>query len=130
MFLAPLIGMVPPEATAPALIIVGWLMISVLTEFEEEAEGAAPAEGRRESRILSAINFHEVGVGFAAALTIMLMPFTFSITDGIAAGFIFYVLIRIFQRRAAEVHPLMYVAASAFLIYFLLPILQQELSWI
>jgi len=130
MFLAPLIGMVPPEATAPALIIVGWLMISVLTEFEEEAEAAAPSEGRRERKALSAINFHELGVGFAAALTIMLMPFSFSITDGIAAGFIFYVVIRIFQRRAGEVHPLMYAAASAFLIYFLLPILQQELSWI
>ncbi|MBA2614161.1 MAG: NCS2 family permease [Actinobacteria bacterium] len=135
MFIAPLIGMVPPQAVAPALIIVGWLMISVLTEFEEEAEeeelegGVRPREGR-ERRALSGINFHELGVGFAAAITIMLMPFSFSITDGIAAGFIFFVVIRIFQRQAGRVHPLMYGAAGAFVLYFLLPLLQQEFSWI
>ena len=134
MFFAPLIGMVPPQAVAPALIIVGWLMISILTEFEEEAEreeaGLPPVRAGEERRALSAINFHELGVGFAAALTIMLMPFSFSITDGIAAGFIFYVVIRLFQRRARDVHPLMYGAAAAFLLYFLIPLLQQEFDWI
>ena len=58
------------------------------------------------------------------------MPFTFSITDGIAAGFVVYVLIRIFQRRWATVHPLMYAAAAAFALYFLVPLLQQEFGWI
>ena len=60
----------------------------------------------------------------------MLMPFTFSITDGIAAGFIVYVLIRIVQGQWARVHPLMYAAAVAFTFYFLAPLLQQEFSWI
>jgi AGZA family xanthine/uracil permease-like MFS transporter len=60
----------------------------------------------------------------------MFMPFTFSITDGIAAGFIAYVLIRLFQGQWARVHPLMYGAAGAFALYFLIPILQQEFGWI
>jgi adenine/guanine/hypoxanthine permease len=133
MFLAPLIGMVPPQATAPALIIVGWLMISVLTESEEEAEVAEVGEGERAStakRQLAGIDFHDVALGLSAAIVIMLMPFSFSITDGIAAGFIAYVLIRIFQRQWATIHPLMYGAAVAFTIYFAVPILQQEFSWI
>jgi len=142
MFVAPLIGMVPPQATAPALIIVGWLMISVLTEAEEEAEasGAAPrqqrpdepvvARGVTPERPLAGIDFHDVAVGLSAAIVIMFMPFTFSITDGIAAGFLVYVLVRLFQRRWADVHPLMYAAAVAFAIYFAIPILQQEFSWI
>jgi AGZA family xanthine/uracil permease-like MFS transporter len=136
MFLAPIIGMVPPQATAPALIIVGWLMMSILTEVEEEAEieelgeGAAGPPPPRDRVRLAGIDFHDVAVGLSAALVIMLMPFTFSITDGIAAGFIVYVLIRIFQGRAGQVHPLMHAAAFAFVLYFLVPIAQQELSWI
>jgi AGZA family xanthine/uracil permease-like MFS transporter len=121
MFVAPLIGMVPPQATAPALIIVGWLMISVLTEAEDEAEGR---------RKLAGIDFHDVAVGLSAAIVIMLMPFAFSITDGIAAGFIVFVLVRVAQRRWATVHPLMYAAAAAFVLYFLVPLLQDTFDWI
>jgi AGZA family xanthine/uracil permease-like MFS transporter len=132
MFFAPLIGMVPPQATAPALIIVGWLMISVLTEVEEEAEEEELEGGVRRGRrrLAPGIDFHDVAVGLSAALVIMLMPFTFSITDGIAAGFIAYVLIRLFQGQWARVHPLMYGAALAFTMYFLVPLLQQEFDWI
>jgi AGZA family xanthine/uracil permease-like MFS transporter len=141
MFFAPLIGMVPPQATAPALIIVGWLMISVLTETEEEAELAegAPEVHRPEpvadrsplpERKIAGIDFHDVAVGLSAAIVIMFMPFSFSITDGIAAGFIVYVLVRLFQREWARVHPLMYAAAIAFALYFAIPILQQEFDWI
>jgi AGZA family xanthine/uracil permease-like MFS transporter len=132
MFIAPLIGMVPPQATAPALIIVGWLMISVLTEVEEEAEiaegGAAPPARAR--RALAGIDFHDIALGLSAAIVIMFMPFSFSITDGIAAGFIVYVLVRTFQGLWNQVHPLMWAAAIAFTIYFALPLLQQEFSWI
>jgi AGZA family xanthine/uracil permease-like MFS transporter len=127
MFLAPLIGMVPPQATAPALIIVGWLMISVLTEAEEEAEAA---EEGRPRRALAGIDFHDVALGLSAAIVIMFMPFSFSITDGIAAGFIVYVLVRTFQGQWSQVHPLMWAAALAFAIYFAIPIMQQEFSWI
>jgi adenine/guanine/hypoxanthine permease len=129
MFIAPLIGMVPPQATAPALIIVAWLMISVLTEVEEEAEPGRPAEQPRR-RTLAGIDFHDFALGFAAAVVIMFMPFSFSITDGIAAGFIVYVLARAVQGAWRTVHPLMWGAAIAFAIYFAIPILQQEFDWI
>jgi adenine/guanine/hypoxanthine permease len=141
MFVAPLIGMVPPQATAPALLIVAWLMISVLTEVEEEAEVVETGrEGPEEAttaqtttrprRYMAGINFHDLALGFGAAIMIMLMPFSFSITDGIAAGFIVYVLVRAFQGAWATVHPLMWAAALAFAIYFAIPIMQQEFDWI
>ena len=126
MFLAPIIGMVPPQATGPALVIVGWLMISTLTELEDEAEpGATP--GRRR---LAGIDFHDLAIGLPAALVIMLMPFSYSITNGIGFGFIAYCLIRATQGRAKDVHPLMWVASAAFTLYFFVPLLQDHLSWI
>jgi adenine/guanine/hypoxanthine permease len=142
MFLAPIIGMVPPQATAPALIIVAWLMISVLTEVEEEAEivetrrvgeeatTAEVTETTRPLRYIAGINFHDLALGLAAAITIMFMPFSFSITDGIAAGFIVYVLVRAFQGAWNTVSPLMWGSAIAFAIYFAIPMLQQEFDWI
>jgi AGZA family xanthine/uracil permease-like MFS transporter len=126
LFLAPLIGIVPPQATAPALVVVGWLMISVLTEVEEEAERGR----RRRGRPLAGIDFTDIAVGLPAALVIMVMPFSFSISDGIGFGFIAYVLIRLAQRRPRDVHPLMAVAAAAFALYFLVPLLQDTFDWI
>jgi AGZA family xanthine/uracil permease-like MFS transporter len=58
------------------------------------------------------------------------MPFSFSIADGIAFGFIAYVVIRTAQGHARRVDPLMWIAAAAFVLYFLVPILQDNLSWI
>ena len=66
----------------------------------------------------------------AAALIIMIMPFTWSITNGIGFGFIAYTLARVTQGRGREVHPFMYIAAGAFALYFLVPLLQDNLSWI
>ena len=132
MFIAPLIGMVPPQATAPALIIVGWLMISVLSEREEEAEAeeGVVSDRRGGPRALAGIDFGDVAIGLSAAIVMMFMPFTFSITDGIAAGFIVYVVIRLFQGQWARVHPLMYVAAGAFTLVFLVPLRQENFDWI
>jgi AGZA family xanthine/uracil permease-like MFS transporter len=124
MFFAPIIGMVPPQATAPALIIVGFLMMSALTESEELAE-----EGY-EGRKIAGIDFTDLGIGLAAALTIMFMPFTFSITDGIGVGFLAYVVVRAAQSRFKEVHPFMWLASAAFLLYFLVPFLQDTFDWI
>jgi AGZA family xanthine/uracil permease-like MFS transporter len=126
MFFAPLIGMVPPEATAAALVIVGWLMITTLTEAEEEIEGD-PVLARRK---FAGIDFHDFAIGFSAALVIMIMPFTYSITNGIGFGFIAYVLIRVAQGEWRRVHPFMFVAAGAFALYFLVPLLQDNLDWI
>jgi AGZA family xanthine/uracil permease-like MFS transporter len=152
MFLAPIIGMVPPQATAPALIIVGYLMMSVLSEAEEEADFEAgvlpledrPVAGRADEpltsprrdlvtptgRRIAGIDFQDLALGLGAALTILLMPFSFSIADGIAFGFIAYVVIRAAQGQARRVDPLMWVAAGAFALYFLVPVLQQQFSWI
>ena len=124
IFFAPIIGMVPPQATAAALLIVGYLMISALTEAEEEAEpGKHPLK-------LAGIDFHDVAIGVPAALTIILMPLTYSITNGIGFGFIAYVLIRLAQGAARRVHPLMYVVSALFFLYFLVPFLQDHVSWI
>ena len=128
LFFAPLIGMVPAQATAAALIIVGYLMVSQLTEGEDEAEieeGVATGKSK-----LAGIDFHDLAIGLPAALVIMLMPFSFSITNGIGFGFIAYVLIRAAQGRFRDVHPLMWAASAAFTLYFLVPLLQDHLSWV
>jgi AGZA family xanthine/uracil permease-like MFS transporter len=96
MFLTPLINLVPFEAVAPALVIVGFLM------FQQVAR----------------IDWHDLGIAIPAFLTIGLMPFTYSIANGLGAGFISYVLVRLFQGRAKEIHPLMWAVAAAFLIFF------------
>ena len=124
MFFAPIIGMVPPQATAPALILVGFLMMTSLTEVEEDAEG------RPTGRKLAGIDFTDLGIGLAAALTIMFMPFTFSITRGIGIGFLAFVTVRAAQGRPREVHPFMWIASAAFLLYFLVPFLQDTFDWI
>ena len=129
LFFAPVIGMVPSQATAAALIIVGYLMVSTLTEAEDEAEveeGIAP----RTRAKFAGIDFHDLAIGLPAALVIMLMPFSFSITNGIGFGFIAYVLIRATQARARELHPLMWAVSAAFALYFFVPLLQDHLSWI
>lgn len=124
MFFAPIIGMVPPQATAPALLLVGFMMMSVLTEAEEDAEG------RQDGRKLAGIDFTDLAVGLGAALTIIFMPLAFSITDGIGMGFIAFVVARAAQGRTKDVHPFMWLASSAFLLYFLVPLLQDTFDWI
>jgi adenine/guanine/hypoxanthine permease len=129
LFFAPLIGMVPAQATAAALIIVGYLMVSALTEAEGEAEieeGVTKSKGAR----FAGIDFHDIAIGLPAALVIMLMPFSYSITNGIGFGFIAYVLIRATQGRWRDVHPLMWAVSAAFTLYFFVPLLQDHLSWI
>jgi adenine/guanine/hypoxanthine permease len=76
------------------------------------------------------LDFTDLGIGLAAALTIMIMPFTFSITDGIGMGFLAYVTVRAAQNRGKEIHPFMWIASAAFLLYFLVPFLQDTFDWI
>lgn len=103
MFFAPIAGIIPPQATAPALILVGFLMASSLKE----------------------IDWTSFGEGFPALLTMLIMPLTFSITDGIGFGFISYVLIKLFRGQGREVNWLLWLSALAFLIFFTLPWLRQ-----
>jgi AGZA family xanthine/uracil permease-like MFS transporter len=119
--------MVPLQATAPALIIVGYLMMTALSESEEQAE---PGHERVAERKVAGIDFSDLALGFSAAITILVMPFTYSITNGIGFGFISYAVIRIAQGEWRRVHPLLYVVAGGFLLYFLVPLLQDNLSWV
>ena len=96
-FLAPLVAIIPYEAATPALIIVGFLMMSQIKN----------------------IDWDDMGIGVPAFLTIILMPFTYNISVGIGAGFITHVVIRLVQGRGKEVHPLMYLVSGLFMIYFL-----------
>lgn len=96
MFFAPLVQVVPFEAATPALVIVGFLMATQIRN----------------------IDFTDYGVAIPAFLTMVLMPYTFSITNGMGAGFVSYVLIRAFQGRAREVHPLLWLVSALFVVYF------------
>ncbi len=100
-----LVSAIPAVATAPALIIVGILMASILTDTE-------PGSGRR-------IDLSDLEIGVPVVLTILVMPLTFNITNGIGVGFVSYVLIKIARGKGAKVPIGLYVVAAAFLIYFL-----------
>jgi AGZA family xanthine/uracil permease-like MFS transporter len=99
-------------------------MMTALTEAEEDAEG------KQDGRKLAGIDFTDLAIGLSAALTIMFMPFTFSITDGIGIGFLAYVVARAAQGRQKDVHPFMWIASVAFFLYFLVPLLQDTFDWI
>ncbi|HEY5684130.1 MAG TPA: NCS2 family permease [Acidimicrobiia bacterium] len=96
IFISPLAGIVPAQATAPVLILVGFLM----------------------SRLIKGIDFDDFEEGFPALLAIVLMPLTFSITVGIGAGFVMYTLVKLVKGKTGEIHPLMWVVTLAFLVYF------------
>jgi AGZA family xanthine/uracil permease-like MFS transporter len=88
-FLAPLVGMVPLYATSPVLVLVGASMFGSV----------------------SAINFRKIEEGLPAFLTIILIPLTFSITQGILWGFISHVGLYLVVGRRKEIHPVMYALA-------------------
>jgi adenine/guanine/hypoxanthine permease len=97
IFLSPIAGIIPGVATAPALILVGYLMFT-------QVKG---------------IDITEVDDGIPALLTMILMPLTYDITVGIGAGFISWVVIKVVRGKIAVIHPLMWVVAIGFLIFFL-----------
>ncbi|MBI3207604.1 MAG: NCS2 family permease, partial [Candidatus Solibacter usitatus] len=96
-FLAPMFGPIPSAATAPALILVGSLMISHVSE----------------------IDWKDPLIGIPAFLTLLAIPLTFSIANGLALGFLAYVLLRVLSGRYREVSWLVYVLAALFLLRFL-----------
>src|SRR5439155_8757196 len=89
-------AVIPPEATAPALVLVGFLMAG----------------------IASKVDLSSVDEGLPALLTMVVMPFTYSITNGVGAGFVTYAFLKLVRGKANEVHPLLWVVAIAFVIYF------------
>lgn len=95
---APLVKVVPYEAATPALVVVGFLMMQQVT----------------------GIDWHDIEIALPAFLTIVLMPFTYSITAGIGAGFVMYTIIKIARGRAGTLHPLMWLISLLFVLYFTL----------
>ncbi|TDM40526.1 NCS2 family permease [Macrococcoides goetzii] len=96
LFFSPLMSVVTSAVTAPALVIVGVLMVSNLNKIE----------------------WPKFEVAVPAFLTIIMMPLTYSIATGIACGFIFYPITMVMAKRHKEVHPIMYFMAVIFICYF------------
>jgi AGZA family xanthine/uracil permease-like MFS transporter len=94
---APIAGIVPPAATAPALILVGFFMLSHIGK----------------------IDFDDLESAIPAFITLLTIPLTYSIAHGIGYGFITYVAIKTLCGKFKEVHALMYVVATAFAVYFI-----------
>jgi AGZA family xanthine/uracil permease-like MFS transporter len=93
---APLVAIIPNEAATPALVLVGFLMMTQVRN----------------------IDWSDMEVAFPAFLAIILMPFTYSISVGIGAGFILHVVLKAARGKAAQVHPLLWGVAGAFVIFF------------
>ncbi|MFI6347900.1 NCS2 family permease [Streptomyces sp. NPDC050560] len=102
LFLTPLATMVPSQAATPALVAVGFLILS----------GS-----------IRAIDWGDITIALPAFVTMLMMPFTYSITNGIGMGFITFTLLRLVMGRAREVPVVMYVVAAVFVFYYLMPAL-------
>ncbi|WP_200301368.1 NCS2 family permease [Streptomyces adelaidensis] len=103
LFLTPLLTIVPMQAAAPALVAVGFLMMTQVKN----------------------IDWEKYEIAIPAFLTIAVMPFTYSITNGIGAGFLAFVLIKTVLGKAKEVHWLLWGTSALFLVYFAIDPVQQ-----
>ncbi|CAN5592897.1 NCS2 family permease [soil metagenome] len=106
VLVAPLTQLIPLQATAPALVLVGYLMFTLIRD----------------------IPVSDVEEGLPALLTMILMPLTFNITVGIGAGFVAWVFIKVVRRKFGEIHWLMWLVAIAFVVYFLSSFIQGVVS--
>jgi AGZA family xanthine/uracil permease-like MFS transporter len=97
LFFFPLLSVITSAVTAPALIIVGVLMVASLGQIE----------------------WSKFEVAVPAFLTMISMPLSYSIATGIAVGFVFYPITMIFKKRAKEIHPIMYFFFVIFILYFI-----------
>ncbi len=103
---APLVEVIPNEAAVPALVLVGFLMMQQVKN----------------------IDWDDIEIALPAFLTIALMPFTYSISVGIGAGFIAYVAIKAVRGKLTDVHPLMWVVSALFVLYFAIDPIEQLLT--
>lgn len=106
LFLAPLMTLVPAEAAATALVFVGFLMMTQVTE----------------------IDWSQPDLAVPAFLTIAMMPFTYSISVGIGVGFVAYTILQISKGSARKIHPLMWIVSGLFVIYFAMTPIQNLLA--
>lgn len=98
LFFSPIVGVVPAQATAPALIIVGFLMLRQVRD----------------------IPFDNVAEALPAFLTLITIPLTYSISRGIGVGFLSYLLLLVAQRRYREINPFLLLVSALFLLAFAL----------
>lgn len=105
-FLAPLVELVPTEAASTALVFVGFLMMTQVTDIDWKAPEIA----------------------IPSFMTIALMPFGYSVSVGIGVGFVVYALIQLVMGQVRKVHPLMWVVSGLFVVYFLLGPIQRLLG--
>jgi AGZA family xanthine/uracil permease-like MFS transporter len=98
LFFGGIVGIVPAEATAPALVIVGVLMIGAI----------------------KGIDFDDFSESLPAFFTIAIMPFSYSIANGIAVGIIFYPIVKLATGKYKEVHPIIYILAVLFVFRFIM----------
>jgi adenine/guanine/hypoxanthine permease len=96
IFLAPVVQIIPLQAAAPALVLVGYLMFTQIGE----------------------IDARDVSTGLPALLIMILMPLTFTITIGIGAGIVVWVVLKLVQQRWGDIHWLMWIVFAAFVLYF------------
>ena len=96
MFFTPLYQVIPVEAASPALVVVGAMMITQIRE----------------------VDLSDFASALPAFLTIVVMPFTYSIANGIGAGFVSYAVLQVATGKARSLHPLMWIVSVAFLLYF------------
>ena len=105
-FLTPVLTIVPSQAAAPALVAVGFLMMTQAKD----------------------IHWDDWEIAVPAFLTIALMPFTYSITNGIGAGFILFCVLKVVMGKARDVNWLMWIVAALFVVYFALDPIKQGLG--
>ena len=98
LILAPVMGLIPGAATAPILIIVGIMMVSSLKD----------------------IKWGDLSEAIPCFVTVVMMPFAYSISDGIGMGFIFFVLVKLFTRKVKDIHPVLWIFSVVFIIRYIL----------
>jgi len=96
-FITPLVNLVPSEAVAPVLVVVGFLMLQQVTD----------------------IDWSDLEVAIPAFFMITMMAFTYSITVGMGLGFLAYLIIKAVKGKARQINPLLWVIGVLFLIYFM-----------
>ena len=93
---APIAGMIPAAATAPALVVIGTLMFQTMRD----------------------VTWSDLSDGFPILATLILMPLTYSITNGVGGGFLTYGILKLAAGKGREVSPLLWVVNAAFAVYF------------
>jgi AGZA family xanthine/uracil permease-like MFS transporter len=96
LFISPLAGVVPAQATGAVLVLVGFFMM----------------------RDVASLPWHDFTEAIPSFLVLTVMPFTYSITNGIGVGFISLVLLKLLSGRGREIHPLLHLTSLGFVVYF------------